>query len=152
MILEDIDVAIDIWRIGIFSLKGNTTRKKTIPVTKDIIQIRKELIKIHKDIVMTAEILFVNTIPFFLKVSKNICFDMLHHLANRKVKTIYTAFNEVYINCRNCRFRIITLQIDGDFSPLQEIIIEYMTGGPIKNITSANEHVPEIERRIRVGK
>ena len=39
MILQDIDVAIDIRRKGIFSLKGKTTRKKKIQVTKDIIQV-----------------------------------------------------------------------------------------------------------------
>ena len=71
--------------------------KKTIPVTENLIQVPKDLIKIHKDIIMTADIIFVNTILFFLTVIRKICFTMVHHLADRKSKTIYIAFNEVYI-------------------------------------------------------
>ena len=46
---------------------------------------------------MTADILFVITIPFFLNLSRKFCFTMIHHLVNNKVKTVYTAFNEAYI-------------------------------------------------------
>jgi hypothetical protein len=40
---------------------------------------------------------------------------------------------------------------DGEFAPL-EPLIESMPGGPMVNLASANEHVPQIERRIRVVK
>ena len=77
--------------------KGKTTRKKTIPMTEDIIQVPKELIKCHKDIIITADIFFVKKIPFFLTLIIKNCFTMVHHLTDRKYKTIYTAFNGVYI-------------------------------------------------------
>ena len=96
MTVQEIDVAIAIWGKDIFALKVNTTRKKTIPEPEDLIQSPKDLIKLHS-IVMTVEIFFVNTIPFFLNLSRQICFTMVHHLAERKSKTIYIAFNEVYI-------------------------------------------------------
>ena len=75
---------------------------------------------------MTVDIFFVNTIPFFLTLSRNFCFTMVHHIANRKVKSIYTTFNEVYIYYINRGFMIITLHTDGEFAPLQEIILEHM--------------------------
>ena len=77
---------------------------------------------------------------------------MVHHLENRKVKKIYTAFNEVHIYYRKRGFRIITLHTYGEFEPLQEIIIENMPGGPTMKLTSANENVPEIDLQIRVVK
>jgi hypothetical protein len=40
---------------------------------------------------------------------------------------------------------------DGEFAPLKTLI-EAMPGGPVVNLASANEHVPEIERRIWVVK
>jgi hypothetical protein len=40
---------------------------------------------------------------------------------------------------------------DGEFAPLTALI-EAMLGGPIVNLVSANDHVTEIERRIRVVK
>jgi hypothetical protein len=38
---------------------------------------------------------------------------------------------------------------DGEFAPLKTLI-EAMPGGTMVNLASANNHVPEIERRIRV--
>ena len=42
-----------------------------------------------------------------------------------------------------CRWRI---------SPLQAMVYDHMQGGPSINLTSSNEHVPKIERLIRVVK
>ena len=61
---------------------------------------------------MTENILFVNTIPFFLTHSRKFCFTVLHHLADRKAKIIYTALNEVNIYYRKRGFSIITLHTD----------------------------------------
>ena len=44
-----------------------------------------------------------------------------------------------------------TVHVYRDFLSLQEII-QGMPGGPRVNLTSANEHVPEIKRKIRVFK
>ena len=46
-------------------------------------------------------------------------------------------------------FRITTLRVDGEFAPLKTII-ESMPAGPMVNLAIRNEHVPEIECRIRV--
>ena len=72
MTAQDIDVDIAIWGNDIIYIKGKTTRKKTIPVTEDLIQVPKEVIKIHRDIIMTADILFVKKIPFFLTLGRKI--------------------------------------------------------------------------------
>ena len=41
---------------------------------------------------------------------------------------------------------------DGEVKPLKDLIESELYGGPTMNLTSANEHVPEIERKIRVIK
>ena len=41
---------------------------------------------------------------------------------------------------------------DGEFKPLEDLIQLELYGGPKMNLASANEHVPEIERKIRVIK
>jgi hypothetical protein len=48
-------------------------------------------------------------------------------------------------------FHITTVHADGEFAPLKTLI-EAMPGGPKVNLESANEHVPKIERWIRVAK
>jgi hypothetical protein len=100
---------------------------------------------------MSADIFFVNKIPFFLTLSRKICFTAVNHLADRTVKTIFKAYEEIHKFYLNRGFHITTLLVDGEFAPLQ-VLIQSMTGGPRVNLTSASEHVPEIERRIRVVK
>jgi hypothetical protein len=45
-------------------------------------------------------------------------------------------------------FHITTVHADSEFAPIKPLI-EYIPGGPMVNLASVNEHVPEIERRIR---
>jgi hypothetical protein len=95
--------------------------------------------------------LFVNKIHFFLTLSRKICFTAVNHLADRTVLQIFKAFKEMYQYYLQRGFHIKTVHANGEFAPLKSLI-ESMTGGPMVNFASANEHVPEIERRIRVVK
>jgi hypothetical protein len=45
----------------------------------------------------------------------------------------------------------VFIKVDGEFKPLEEFMLD-LYGAPRLNLTSANEHVPEIERKIRVIK
>ena len=149
--LQDVEVAISIWGKSISALKGKTTRTKYMPVSRDYVKIPKEMLKLHHQVFLTADIFFVNKIPFFLTLSRKIWFTAVNRLANRTVPHIFKAFKEVYSNYLQRGFRITVLHADGEFASLK-ILIELMPGGPAVNLASANEHVPEIERRIRVVK
>ncbi len=48
-------------------------------------------------------------------------------------------------------FQIVFIKGDGEFKPLEEFMPE-LYGAPRLNLTSANKHVPELERKIRVIK
>jgi hypothetical protein len=149
--VQDVETAISIWGKNISALKGKTTRKKSIPVSRDYVKVPKELLKLHQEVFLTADIFFVNKIPFFLTLSRKICFTAVNHLANRTVPHIFKAFKEIYQYYLQRGFHITVLHVDGEFAPLKALI-ESMPGGPMVNLASANEHVPEIERRIRVVK
>jgi len=149
--IDDVDVAVSIWGKNISKLKGATTRTKSIPVKRDYLKIPKEFLKLHQQVFLTADIFFVNKIPFFLSLSRKICFTAVNHLANRTVPHIFKAFKEIYQFYLQRGFRITVVHADGEFAPLKALI-EMMPGGPVVNLASANEHVPEIERRIRVVK
>jgi hypothetical protein len=72
--VQDIDVALTIWGKNIAALKVKTTRSKSIPVARDYVKVPMELIKLHKEVFLTTDIFFVNKIPFFLTLSRKICF------------------------------------------------------------------------------
>jgi hypothetical protein len=94
--IQDIDVAMKIWGKNIATLRGKTTQSKTHPVAKDYVMVPKELMKLHKEVFLTADIFFVNKIPFFLTFSRKICFTAVNHLADRTVTQIFKAFKEMY--------------------------------------------------------
>jgi hypothetical protein len=149
--VQDIDVAQKILGNNIAALKGKTTRSKSIPVARDYVKVPMELMKLHKEGFLTTDIFFINNIPFLLMTSRKICAMAVNHLAERTVPQIFKAFKEMYQYYLQRGFHITTVNADGEFAPLGSLI-ESITGVPMVNLASANEHVPEIERRIRVVK
>ena len=149
--VPDVDVATKIWGKNIDSLKGKTTRSKPNVVARDLVKVPTKLLNLHKEVFLTADIFFVNKIPFLLTLSRKIYFTAVNHLANRTVPEIFKAFKEIYGYYLQRGFRITEVHVDGEFEPLKSLI-QSLPGGPMVNLASANEHVPEIERRIRVVK
>jgi hypothetical protein len=149
--VQDIVTAHQIWGKNIAALKGKTTRHKSRHVATDFVKVPSAILKLHRYVTLAADLFFVNRIPFFLTYSRRICFTAVNHLADRFTKTIFKAYHEIHYFYLKRGFHITTLNVDGEFAPLQ-VPIQSMPGGPKVNLTSANEHVPEIERRIRVVK
>ena len=128
MIVQDIDVAHNIWVKSVPSLKGKTNRKKPIPVAGNLVHIPEELVKLHKDIYLTEDLFFVNSTPSFLGLSRKICFTSVNYLAKIKVDTIFKAFKEIYNYYMKSMFHITTIDADGEFSPLHTMIYYHMPG------------------------
>ena len=64
---------------------------------------------------------------------------------------IFKAFKDLYNHYLHRGFRITTVHSDGNFGPLN-VLIEFLPGGLLVNLASANEHFPDINRRIRAAK
>ena len=150
--LEDAKIAERIWGRNIAALKGKTTHRTADAVkVESLIPIPKELIAMHKNVVLAIDIFFVNKIPFFATLSRNICFTTVTHLANRTLQTIFHAFRGIYNYYLARGFKVTTVMADGEFAALQTLFTD-IPGAPNINLTAANEHEPFIERRIRVIK
>jgi hypothetical protein len=149
--VQYIDVARKILGKNIAALKGKTTRSKSIPVARDYAKVPMELMKLHKELFLKTFIFCVNKIPFFLTLSQKICFTAVNHLADCMVPHIFKAFKEMYQYYLQRGYHIKTVHANGEFAPLKPLI-ESMTGVPMVNLASANEHVPDIEWRLRVVK
>jgi len=78
-------------------------------------------------------------------------FTAVYHLANRKITSIFKAFMDIYKYYYIRGFKITTISADGEFAALNELVTG-IPSAPTLNLTSATEHVPEIERRIWVIK
>jgi len=73
-------------------------------------------------------------------------------LSDNKASTIFKALKSMHNFYLLRGFQIVFIKGDGEFKSLQDLIQSELYGGPTLNLTSANEHVPEIERKIPVIK
>lgn len=144
-------IADKVWGPSVASLKGKTTRKTPLPVTSDIIQIPVKIRDLHRYITISIDVLFVNKIPFFATLSRKIIFTMVTHLSNQKIGIIFKAFSGIFKYYYQRGFQIVNIMDDNEFTPLEPLLVD-LPGAPRLNLTSANEHEPYIERRIRVVK
>ena len=64
VIVEEVDVALNIWGKNIAALNEKTTRRKPNAVARDSVKIPMDLLKLHKEVFLTLDIFFVNKIPF----------------------------------------------------------------------------------------
>ena len=61
------------------------------------------------------------------------------------------ALNSIFYYYLQKGFQMLMIKADNEFAPLTEMLYE-LPGAPTLNITSANEHEANIERRIQVVK
>ena len=107
--------------------------------------------KLGKKVYLTCDAFFVNTIPIFITLSRKIDFTTTAHLKYRNIKTIFLEFLAVYKFYLRRGFRIKMVHADNEFGPMKPLI-DNLKKGPTINLAAANEHVPEIERRIQLIK
>ena len=83
----------------------------------DLVKVPEELVKLHTGIYLKADLLFVNSTPFFITLSRNIFFTHVNHITNRKVETIFKAFKEIYSYNTNLGFHTTTIHAYGEPPP-----------------------------------
>jgi len=148
--VQDIKNAEYIWGPDLGSLKGKTTWTQGGHVTAAApASIPPMIHEQYRDITLCADIMFVNKIPFFVTISRHLRFATSENIGNMKIKTIQKSLRQIKAAYAKRGFRIRHAHMDGQFEPLMAVMAEMQI---TLNVTSADEHVPEIERWIRTCK
>ncbi len=111
--VNHVDTALKIWSKNVTALIEKTTWMTPDPVARDFVKVPVELLKLHKQVYVTADLFFVNKIPFFLTLSHKICFTAINHLADRTIPQIFMAFKEIYQYYLQRGFHITMVHADG---------------------------------------
>ncbi len=149
--VQDVNIALKTWGPSVALLKGKTVQRTPPVAVQDIVEVQKEIRENHKHMTLLIDIFFVSRVPYFVTLSLRICFFSVMHMTNQKIVTIFKALKATHNFYLQRGFQIVLIKGDGEFKPLVEFMPE-LYGAPRLNPTSANEHVPEIERKIRVIK
>jgi hypothetical protein len=100
----------------VVSPKGRITRRQLQGVLAAVANnLPKQLMENYRDITLCIDIMFVNHIPFFLSISKNIRFITAEVLDNRKLGSLVNALQRINGIYRKRGFCITNIFSDGEF-------------------------------------
>ena len=102
----------------------------------------EDVLQANKDVTFSADIMFVNKIPFFTTVSRDIKFTTVEGIEKRTVKQLAENTNNVRAHYSALGFKLTHANLDGEFIPMRRHLQEM---GIIGNFATRSEHVPEIE-------
>jgi hypothetical protein len=146
---EDIMTAEKIFGPDVGSLKGKTVRRTTDHVEINQYPIPAELMSQHREVTIAADIMFVNKLPFFVTISRNIKFSTAVLISDQKHATMMKVIRDVRAIYSKRGFQVKTMLMDGQFEGLIGDLSEI---GITLNTVARGEHVPEVERHIRTIK
>jgi hypothetical protein len=92
---EDILIAEKIFGPDIGSLKGKTVRRDTDHVEVSATPVPSELMSQYRNVTIGADIMFVNKLPFFVTISRNIKFGTAVLITDQKHETLVKAVRDV---------------------------------------------------------
>jgi hypothetical protein len=149
--LDDINLAENIYGPDVASLKGKSTRPRPTPVVSDIIEVPDELIAAQHEIDLCIDTFFVNSLAFLATISRRIKYRTCDFIKSRKVSDYRSVLAKVITKYLEAGFTIKCIYADNEYEP---VLKHFKENPPYTNynLTSANEHVPEAERNIRVIK
>jgi hypothetical protein len=128
-------------------LRGKTVRKRPEPVRPEFITIPQDLYEKVVNVTLTADVMFVNGLPFLITQSRGIRLLTIEFLPSSTAEQLSKSLLKIARLYRRGGFMIRTCLMDMEFECLQEAI-DYL----LINCTAAREHVTDIERSIRTVK
>jgi hypothetical protein len=143
----DTSAANKIFGPNVASIKGKTVRVTQEPVLTSYVKLPQEILDLNKEITITADVMFVDGLGFMVTNSRGVKFTTSEYGPTRSKANITNSLKKFFGIYTQRGFTIQTVLMDREF----ECLCDNLRGITL-NTTVASEHVPEIERQIRVIK
>ena len=145
--VDDINTAERIFGPDLPTLKGKTVRQQSDAVVSDYVHVPPEIKQLNKRVTLGADVMFVDSVPFFITVSRGIKFITVEYVPRRTKEILGRALETVAQFYRARGFRVDIALMDGEFECLRTVVASIQI-----NTTAASEHVSDVERVIRLVK
>ena len=145
---DDIRNAHAIYGPDLASIRGKTVRRAPERVVVDYVDVPRHLLSLHENVTLSADVMFVNGVPFLVSASRSINLITIEHAPRRRTASyLATLLNRIVQTYNKAGFRVRIILMDNEFDKVKQ-----QTPHLNINTTAANEHVGDIERKIRVIK
>ena len=115
-----------------------------------MMQILREVRKLYKNLTLGIDMIFINSLLFFVIATRKIKFCEVKNISSKVKKLIMKCASAVIESYKHIGFNIVIVLGDNEFSYLKEYLNNKHN---IKfNEASANEYIREIECMIRMIK
>ena len=129
------------------AIRGKSVRQRPSRVRPSFVQIPVQLYEKLRDVTLAADVMFVNSLPFFVTVSRSIKMVTVQFLPSRTAEMLCNKLRTILTIYRRGGYLVRTALMDMEFKPLTEKMDDVLI-----NTTSAREHVGDVERMIRTIK
>ena len=146
---HDVRRAEQIYGPDLGNLKGKTTRRNPPTVDQIMQQCPDTIIEQYGNIMLSADVMHVNGIPFFVTWSHHIHFGTVDVLPSLQAIDIGAALRRVVNIYAHGGFQVTTALMDGAFAGLHDVCNQLQV---TLNTTSRDKHVGDVERYIRTVK
>jgi len=149
--VKDILTAEQIYGPNLGSLKGKTVWRQESHVAGNQVELPMTILDEFRNVLLCIDIMFVNGIPFLMTISRAIKFGTAEMLNRRDIPHLMKAIRNVIALYAKRGFRVVTIHADNEFEAVRPELLD-LPHPPTLNVTSNDEHVPDIERYIRTVK
>ena len=128
-------------------VRGKSVRRRPAAVRPEYVNIPRSLFERIRNVTLAADVMFVNGLPFFVTLSRDIKLITLEFLPSRTVPMLCDTLKKTLVIYRRGGFVVRTCLMDMEFEKLVNEMDEVVI-----NTTAAREHVGDVERCIRTIK
>ena len=120
-------------------MRGETVRQRLERVAPEYLEIPKYFYRLHHFFSLTADVMFVNEIPFFTTLSRDIRFGTAEHVPSRTAKQLPKSIMKIVKLYAMGGFAVRNVLMNGEFEKVKpEVELIDI------NIYGAREHVGKI--------
>ena len=150
--VKDVTNYFKIYGKPVASIKGNTTSVKPKRVSVDNVVHVQRPNYVEKNIVLCADILFIDQKkPYLVTVSEKIDLTMVTNLVNKQSNTLKIALDDMIEKYHSSGFIVTHIKCDGE-KGIEKLSNYFLSKNIILNVASREQHVPIVERKIRLMK
>ena len=128
-------------------VRRRTVHRPPEAVPTDFVHIPWIFLDRHQVVVLTADVMFVNGVPILVSLARGLNLLTCEFLPVQTVKSLASCIDQIKHLYRHGGFTVGTILMDNKFEKVRPLVLNLHI-----NTTAAKEHVPEIERRIRLVK